>query len=263
MSKTNKITKEVITITLGDVAENHAGMERIGNMSKEGDGFNLTDLQQIKANLEKIKCESEIVTLKSPHEAQRDAYVLIIRGGVNNILKQHSLFTSTDMFDEQKKLKFDKKALMRGKVVNKHARWNVCYDKRSRAPDYENGKGRIIGFSHVPILKIILDNLEKYFGTKAKDLKGEGNYYHDITKTGIGYHGDGERRKVIGIRLGESMPLYYQWYHKSETVGDRITINLNGGDIYVMSELAVGTNWKKSSLYTLRHATGCDKYTKT
>lgn len=29
-----------------------------------------------------------------------------------------------------------------------------------------------------------------------------------------------------------------------------------------MSEKAVGFDWKKSSIFTLRHATGCDKYTK-
>ena len=37
---------------------------------------------------------------------------------------------------------------------------------------------------------------------------------------------------------------------------------LNAGDVYVMSEWAVGTEWRKSSLITLRHATGAAKYTK-
>lgn len=36
---------------------------------------------------------------------------------------------------------------------------------------------------------------------------------------------------------------------------------VDGGDIYVMSEKAVGTDWKKKNLYTLRHATGCSKFT--
>jgi hypothetical protein len=29
-----------------------------------------------------------------------------------------------------------------------------------------------------------------------------------------------------------------------------------------MSEKAGGSDWKKSNIHTLRHATGCDKYTK-
>ena len=41
---------------------------------------------------------------------------------------------------------------------------------------------------------------------------GEGNYYYDIKKCGIGFHGDAERRKVVGIRLGDSIPLHFQWF---------------------------------------------------
>jgi hypothetical protein len=36
-------------------------------------------------------------------------------------------------------------------------------------------------------------------------------------------------------------------------------LNLNPGDIYIMSEIAVGTNWKKKNIKTVRHGTG-DKY---
>ena len=32
-------------------------------------------------------------------------------------------------------------------------------------------------------------------------MKCESNYYYDINKTGIGYHGDSERRKVVVIRI--------------------------------------------------------------
>ena len=35
---------------------------------------------------------------------------------------------------------------------------------------------------------------------------------------------------------------------------------LNTGDIYIMSEKAVGSDWRKSSMYTLRHAAGSNKY---
>ena len=46
----------------------------------------------------------------------------------------------------------------------------------------------------------------------------EGNKYYDTTRTGIGYHGDTERRKVIAFRLGGDMPLYYQWFLNSKQV---------------------------------------------
>ena len=102
-----------------------------------------------------------------------------------------------------------------------------------------------------------------YFGKKGENLKGEGNYYYSIDNCGIGFHGDTERRKVIAVRLGtNSTPLHYQWYKNNETVGEQIIINVDGGDMYIMSEKAVGTDWKKKSIYTLRHATGSSKFTK-
>jgi hypothetical protein len=36
---------------------------------------------------------------------------------------------------------------------------------------------------------------------------------------------------------------------------------VDGGDIYVMSEKAVGTDWLKKNTFTLRHATGSAEFT--
>ena len=40
--------KSIITLTLGDQAENHAGMEKLGKLVKKGDGFHLDDLKNMK-----------------------------------------------------------------------------------------------------------------------------------------------------------------------------------------------------------------------
>lgn len=164
------------------------------------------------------------------------------------------------MEKEQWDLELDKYAYMYGRVVNKKARWNICFDNKPQAPDYENKKGRVIAYDNVPILKYVYNLFGEYFGNKAIDLKGEGNYYYD-EKCGIGYHGDAERRRVLALRIGRSMPLYYRWYKEGKIVGKEIKIEMNCGDIYVMSEKAVGTDWKKKKCFTLRHSTGDDKYT--
>lgn len=263
--------KSFVTLTFGDMAENHVGMEQIGEMVDEGQGFNLDDLLSVKEKVEAIGCECDINKLElykklsewtSEDEDLEDAYVLIVRDGVNKILSKCSEYNANDMLEEQINLNVDKRAFMYGRVVNKHARWNLCFDDKSREPDYESGKGRIIGYDEVPITKMLYEQFNLYFGEKSKKLKGEGNYYFDTKKCGIGFHGDSERRKVVALRLGEnSSPLHFQWFKDSKPVGDRIILNVNGGDIYVMSEKAVGTDWKKKKKYTLRHATGCKKFT--
>ena len=272
--KDMNIMKSVITLTFGDMAENHKGMEQIGKMVDVGEGFKLSDFIKIKEKMEKLdRIEGveiyDLCKLGEIDEKMRDstmsdgAYIMVIRNGVNAILGDLGEGGDKDeFFDEQASLNVDKKAFMYGRVVNKNARWNLCFDDKGKDPDYENGKGRVIAFSDVPITKRIVDSMEYYFGEKTRDLKGEGNYYYDISKCGIGFHGDGERRKVLAIRLGGSLDIHYQWHKDGEEVGKRIVVPLNGGDIYLMNEKAVGTDWKKKKIYTLRHAAGCDKFTK-
>jgi hypothetical protein len=57
------------------------------------------------------------------------------------------------------------------------------------------------------------------------------------------------------------MPIFWQWYVRNQPVGSKMGLKLNGGDLYFMSEKAVGTDWKESSKLTLRHAAGCAEYT--
>ncbi len=262
----------IVTLTLGDQAENHAGMQVLGKLVEEGQGFNLADLEMIQRNLEEIECVCELVPLElyqdlnttnTSIDIPEAAYVLIIRNGVNKILERCSDLNKEHMFQEHLGLELDKQAWMKGKVVNKHARWNLCFDEEAQEPNYEEKRGRIVSYDDIPATKMLLNQIPNYFGPKATNLKGEGNYYYDKSKCGIGFHGDSERRKVIGIRLGcgESMPLHYQWFRDSNPVGERIVLPLNGGDMYVMSEKAVGQDWKRKKIYTLRHATGCSKYT--
>lgn len=256
--------ESVITITFGDMAENHVGMEQIGEMVSVGQGFNLDDLVSAKQTFENLGAETNLINLSSVDltnfEDLPNAYLLIIKNGVNIILENESTHNLNDMFNEQLNLNVDKKAFMYGRVVNKKARWNLCFNDESSEPDYPNGKGRVISWNDVPITNIIYENLEKYFGPKANNLKGEGNYYYNPSHCGIGYHGDSERRKVIGVRLGASLPLHYQWYYKGNAKGNNMKFDLDGGDIYIMSEKTVGTDWKKKNIYTLRHAAGADKF---
>ena len=62
----------------------------------------------------------------------------------------------------------------------------------------------------------------------GSDLAAEGNYYYDVNKCGIGFHGDAERKRVIAIRLcsGKCYPLHYQWFLKGDPIGKRAIVEL-------------------------------------
>lgn len=252
MVQTAIMYNSTVTLTFGDQAENHVGMQKIGTAATEG--FTVKDLEEIQSSMPCVTSELINLNMVGPDDASQ-ARVLIFR----DLLSRDE---ADRMYDEQIALEWDTKAYMYGRVVNKRARYNLCYADTGQDPDYERKKGRIVPYSEVPELTRFKNELVCMFGEKATGLVCEGNHYYDPDKCGIGYHGDSERFKVIGVRLGRTVPLVYRWYHKKQRVSDPITIELNHGDVYIMSEKAVGRDWKKSSIYTLRHAAGCDKYTK-
>ena len=253
------MSNTVSTFTFGDVAENHARMQKIGVLHDTG--YSVSKLHELSGKLTAIGLSTEYVSLDDKwvgEEKVEEAGVLIVRKGVQHVL---STADTKALQEEHSKLDVDKKAFMRGRVVNKHARWNLCFDDQDQEPVYEDGKGRIVAYHHIPLTQKIRETIAAW--TEDELLKGEANYYYDLSKCGIGYHGDGERRKVFAVRVGasEKMPLYYQWFHESKPVGDRIELVLYDGDMYVMSEKAVGFDWLKKKTPTLRHASGVDKFT--
>ena len=250
----------VFTITVGNAGENHAGMEMIGTPWAPGTGHTIAELVAFQDTFAATGAKTELVYMSN--EGERAA-VLVIKKGVEVLLGAGA---NEALFAEQAALKKDEKALMRGRVVNKRARHNLCFAAEGHPPDYEAGKGTVVAYRDVPHTKALVESMETVFQTKGPSgprgpLIAEGNYYYDLKKCGIGFHGDKERVVVYAARLGASMPLHFQWFHKSEPVGERILVPLDDGDVYIMSEKAVGADWMCSSKRTLRHATGCSAFT--
>lgn len=234
------------TLTFSGCVENHANNQMIGDKNKEG--YTYSELETIYKNLKNIGKNVEFHDLRGPIGTEDlGACIFILRNGCE---------FADELFEEQNKLEYDKKAFMKGRVVNKNARHNLCFADMDQNPEYESGKGTVVDFKHLPVTNKLRNTLPELFGNKAFNLYAEGNYYYDIKNTYIGPHGDSERKLVIGVRLGNSLPLYYQWYLRFQMIGDPFEFVLNHGDIYIMSEKAVGTDWKKSSILTLRHSAG-------
>ncbi len=159
-----------------------------------------------------------------------------------------------------------------GRVMNKLARQNICYAlDMDQEPDYPNGKGTIVNLKTKTKLFKVVERLKQQIaegliaiGSKTKVIINvvEGNRYYDLKKTGIGFHGDTERVVVMCITIGGGggYPMRWQWFKDGMPVGKAIDIELNDGDVYVMSEKSVGADWKKKVIYTLRHAAGAEKY---
>jgi hypothetical protein len=246
------------TITFCDVSENHVGMKKIGQLAERG-----TSVDQLRAIADKcadrrITCELVRLTCSARVDVA-EAAILIIRNGINEIMGGSREFSDL-LYTEQYSLPHDTKALMRGRVVNKLARHNLCFGNVSSEPDYAAGSGRVIAFgAQIPYTTALFNAIREF--TNIDIQTAEGNYYYNPAKCGISMHTDLERKIVVAARLGVPFPLVFQWYLQCEPIGDPHVINLNHGDIYIMSEKAVGHDGRRRIIPTLRHAAGCKKYT--
>lgn len=257
---------ETITITFGDRAENHKDNQIIGVSAASG--LTVEDLEKAKIAFESQKCECELIELNnllkdSPYKGQaKKATLLIIRQGVRALL-DGSNHTADELFQQMRALEWDKKYWdeRNNEVRNKKSHHNLCISDIAQEANYSEGKGTIIPFDQIPGLLVVRNNLPHFLGTKATALQGEGNRYYDPGKCYIGWHGDAERKVTIGVRFGRAMPLYYHWFKAGAPIGELLKVNLNHGDVYVMSEKAVGNDWKWSSFLTLRHSAGADQHT--
>ena len=124
--KRPKVQGETVTLTFGDCAENHVGMQQIGERSEVG--FNIEELKNAQQKFEAKGCATELVDLveQLPASKRQDAeraWVLIVRGGIGAIVDPD------DLKREQKKLTPDTKFYhaRQKKVMNKHARYNLCF----------------------------------------------------------------------------------------------------------------------------------------
>ena len=281
--QTNK--DAVITYTWCECGENHHGNQQIGKIAEPGNGLLLGDLNDAKIFAENnYNCKTEIFNLKELGLVDdngepliiknkkdeiltpNDAYFLIIRNFIPNILKKNDLGMN-DLMKEVTEKYWDTQYwdTRRQRVLNKHARKNNCIAETAQVADYSKGKGTIHSFNSMLIMNLLKKEFQK-IGEKFDFACGEGNLYEDggKKKTGIGWHGDSERRRVLSMRLGlnPSMPFYYRWKYRHKEIGKLMKWDINSGDVMVMSEWAVGTEWKSSSKVTLVHSTGAKKYVK-
>ena len=257
--------KPTWSLTVGNGGENHTGMEFLGNLRKKGQGWDVDRLLYAKDILESIFDKNvELFNLNEeclqgvniPKGSKpKDAYLMVVR----NFLSEN---VHKNMIKELGSYEWDRKYwdTRRQKVLNKLARANVCYGKEGRAANYAEGKGTIIGFDKSPLVGNLLKVVEILM--QDKGLIVEGNQYDNVSKNGIGPHGDTERVCVSCLRIGESMPMKFGMFWNCKLRGKPFETVINGGDLYFMSEEAVGAEWKSRSKWIWRHCAGAPKYLK-
>ena len=289
-TNTTNMNSERISLTMAPGGENHRGNQLIGRMPIKGEGFKYSDIEIMGEKIRKSMGDNvEVLNLNTLSDVnvikelgnEDQARVLILRNWASkDTTKQIYKECVENKWDSKyldpnkyrTEIKDGKEVRIRGRVMNKLARTNLCYVAgMSQEPEYIEGKGTIIDLntkstlnSEVSKLRTTLQTalVEGGSDSKVEINVVEGNRYYDLKKTGIGFHGDTERVVVICLTIGGGggYPMRFQWFKDGMPIGNSIDLALNDGDVYIMSEKSVGADWKLRSKYTLRHSAGAEKY---
>lgn len=255
--------RKTVTITFGDVAVHKYDSAKNGKLHDSGITFE--DMHRISEDFPGI---TEIYDLSEILEGNRvevkDAYIMILRNPFPDILEslEPIMFNDTEAGTDEGflcGLEWDKKMIHMGKLSNKHARYGLCFSREMNNDDYkiENlpdwSEGTTYNINAIPPLSCLQNCLEEM---NLGNLQAEGNYYYDLDKCYIRFHRDKERKKVIGYRLGDSMPLHFKWFFEKDSISKMLTVDLHRGDMYMMTELACGFSKMNFTNIYLKHAAG-------
>ncbi len=266
----NLLSSTRIALTWGDCGENHAGNQLVGEMQQTGTGVTIEDLRQIQADYDGV---AELIEFTVPEECPHtlEAGVLILR---NFLSEDEQMAMMTELLNKTWDAKFLNTRT--NKVLKKHARENLIFQRGvSQTAIYEEGKGTIENIDEMPHLASADSKVREISrgiaktGTQTEDcaLICEGNKYRTKARIkaeqqGIGWHGDKERTRVFALSVGGyNYPMQWALFHRSCPRAPPEKVYLNSGDLYIMTELAVGQQWNKPSLWTWRHSAGHDKFT--
>jgi hypothetical protein len=248
-------------LTLGEQSEIRPGTIRIGN-GFASRGFTVDDLTEFK---ERLGERARLVMLHDFLEIESErnkwsnqAALLIIKDGINLLMNEEHY--ATKMYQEQQKVRYDRKyfdTIYRQDTVDSKARYNIMLADEGCQHSEDYKQPTVIAYDSVPLFKGFRNKLPDFFGERARNLNCEGNQYFEA-KSGINFHGDAERKKVLCASLGRTMTLAFVWRVPGgkKLCSKAMKFRLEHGDIYIMSEKTTGFDWQHSGKYHLVHAAG-------
>ena len=250
------------TVTFCECAESDRSLQQLGE--KASSGFSIAQLERAKAWFEQRGIACILIPLPNPNGTGPDGAVLVARAAVPLLCGVPS---QAHVMDELLQIPYDTKMIHYGKLAEKRARHcNVLAD-HDQSPDYGTRQSTVVRFARVPALERMRAQLPDILGSDATNMFAEVNKYpsaaDDAVIGGIGFHGDSERRRVVAARFGTSaFLLRFVWFRSHKVASGPIDVTVFPGDVYIMSDAAVGHDWKCSGRHTLRHAAGAPKYTR-
>ena len=194
------------------------------------------------------------------------ACILVIKNGIELLME------STDaakLYKEQEQVRYDGRFFDKNKVKVRRAHKTMLFATEGRNASDDYTQPSVTAFSEVPLANKIRTSFQTLLGDRAADLNVNGTKYHTSVyekgddgksmknPSNMGWHGNDNCKIVVGVCLGASASLSFIWRlpgSQKNLTDTRVTIPLTHGDVYVLSEKAIGYDYKSSSLLRCLHS---------
>jgi hypothetical protein len=238
-------------VTFSDAVESDRSGLAVG---EAGDGFTLEDLEEIRAE---TGLTSEMYRVQGGNQQGQTVtgYVLVLR----SVLPTKHQSICDELCNIPRKY-VDTKMWSYGSCKNK-SRWNTNLTDNKVKGDMGNADPQSrhpseFPFAELPALSLVRRELTRWACrtgiTGLMNMIAEVNYYgitpegkdKPLKPPGIGWHIDGERKKVAAMSVRRTRKFRLAAYDGVQPLGPVTEIKLYPGDMYILSSEASGTSYR-------------------
>ena len=248
-------------LTFSDVISHSSKMKEIGIPCSSG--FKNEDLMRMFSVLPIGTAELHNIRdiLPSTFYNIPDSYVLIMRSTFKSfsdeIIKVFTSEESNNIEGQITGVNWDRERFHNGRIVenklNHKLLFNDMYDGYKSFPNIEENIGTIYNSRRIESIRQLHILLESTMGS---GLFIEGTSYYDINQCYTPFGQEKKKKKIIGLCIGNSIPLCFKWFHNTQITSDIYKIILNHGDLFIMSEMAAGLNKESKTKLYIKHGFG-------
>lgn len=253
-----------ITITLSENVLHFPGMQNFGQ--KSDFGFSNDELIKIYNLFPPGTCE--IINIKDILPTTLydipDAYILIIRKQFINyadeILKTMKSSEGSNSEGIITGVNWDDNRIHNKKIVENRLFKKLIFldiNEYYKLPfSNVDNRGTIYNIRRIPPLFKLNEIFNSLFSIP---LYVEGTCYYNINECYTPMHQEKDRRRIINLHLGSSSILHFRWYHQTQQVSDLKNIQIDHGDLYIMTDITMGNIKDSKTKLFLKHSMGTNE----
>lgn len=246
-----------------DIASHGEGMQKIGTICDSG--FTNEHLLKYYQNLNSDKVQLYNIKENLPTTLYKipDCYVLVMKDFFKDQANEFlQILLSNEASDGSNIIgvNWDMERVSGNNIVNNKLGYKLIFCDlinywKYPFSSYEK-RGTIYNSRFMPGLYSFQSMLENQLGYLPII---DATYYYDINECFTPLHQVKDRKKLVGLGLGATLPLQFRWFHGNVSCSDTVSIPIEHGDLYIISQGAAGIQKEKQTKLYLKYGIGFNK----